>query len=89
MVGSDVLQSYVGRLKGKDAFLHDLVVQDAVIRNFEVIGESTKRLPVEYREATPEIPWKGLTSLRDVLIHQYNDKSIAAGIDQRERDFRT
>lgn len=62
--------------KGKDAFFHDLVVQDAVIRNFEVIGEAAIRIPAEYREATPMIPWKGLTSLRDVLIHQYEGVSV-------------
>ena len=42
--------------EGKDVFLRDLVIQDAVIRNFEVIGEAAKRIPVEYREATPTIP---------------------------------
>ena len=62
--------------EGKDVFLRDLVIQDAVIRNFEVIGEAAKRIPVEYREATPTIPWKGLTSLRDVLIHQYEGVSL-------------
>ncbi len=42
--------------EGKDVFLRDLVIQDAVIRNFEVIGEAAKRISVEYREATPTIP---------------------------------
>jgi uncharacterized protein with HEPN domain len=60
---------------GREAFLDDPLIQDAVIRNFEVIGEAAKRVPVEYRDSHPIIPWRGLTSLRDVLIHQYEGVS--------------
>ncbi len=47
------------------------MIQDAVIRNFEVIGEAIKRLPDEYRIAHPEIPWRTMAGFRDVLIHGY------------------
>lgn len=56
---------------GKDRFLGDVMVQDAVLRNLEVIGEAAKRLDDAYRAAHPEIPWRALAGLRDVLIHQY------------------
>jgi len=56
---------------GEEAFIRDPLIQDAVIRNLEVIGEAAKRVPDEFRRAHPSIPWKGLTGLRDVLIHQY------------------
>jgi len=56
---------------GEDRFLGDALVQDAVLRNFEVIGEAAKRLDDAYRSAHPEIPWRALAGLRDVLIHQY------------------
>lgn len=56
---------------GKGRFLRDRMVQDAVMRNFEVIGEAAKRLDDGYRTAHPEIPWRALAGLRDVLIHQY------------------
>ncbi|MFQ5881690.1 MAG: DUF86 domain-containing protein [Candidatus Methylomirabilales bacterium] len=56
---------------GKEAFLADRLTQDAVIRNFEIIGEAAKRVPDAYRQAHPEIPWRGLAAFRDVLIHQY------------------
>ncbi len=56
---------------GRDHFLHDAMVQDAVLRNFEVIGEAAKRLDDSYRQSHPEIPWRALAGLRDVLIHQY------------------
>ncbi len=47
------------------------MVQDAVLRNFEVIGEAAKRLDDAYRAAHPEIPWRALAGLWDVLTHQY------------------
>jgi uncharacterized protein with HEPN domain len=57
--------------EGKSRFLQDVMVQDAVLRNFEVIGEAAKRLDDAYRTAHPQIPWRALAGLRDVLIHQY------------------
>ncbi|MBF6605164.1 MAG: DUF86 domain-containing protein [Chloroflexi bacterium] len=56
---------------GKGRFMRDGMVQDAVMRNFEIIGEAAKRLDDSYRTAHPEIPWRALAGLRDVLIHQY------------------
>lgn len=56
---------------GREAFLSDRLIQDAVIRNFEIIGEAAKRVPEDYRLAHPEIPWRRLAGFRDVLIHQY------------------
>ncbi|MEJ5237563.1 MAG: HepT-like ribonuclease domain-containing protein [Limisphaera sp.] len=56
---------------GKGRFLADELVQDAVLRNFEVIGEAAKRLDDVHGSLHPEIPWRALAGLRDVLIHQY------------------
>jgi uncharacterized protein with HEPN domain len=56
---------------GKERFLEDELVQDAVLRNFEVIGEAAKRLDEVYRASHPDIPWRAIAGLRDVLIHQY------------------
>lgn len=57
---------------GRERFLSDRLIQDAVIRNFEIIGEAAKRLPEAYRSAHPSIPWRSLAGFRDVLIHQYD-----------------
>jgi uncharacterized protein with HEPN domain len=61
---------------GKEAFFADERTQDAVIRNFEVIGEAAKRIPDEYRKDHLSIPWRELAGFRDVLIHQYEGVSI-------------
>lgn len=44
---------------------------DAIVRNFEVIGEATKRIPESIRRKYPEIPWKLMAGMRDKLIHEY------------------
>ncbi len=56
---------------GETAFQRDDMTQDAVIRNFEVIGEAAKRVPGEYRTRHPDIPWQLMAGFRDVLIHGY------------------
>ncbi len=61
---------------GKQVFMNDIRTQDAVIRNFEVIGEAIKRIPEQYRSQHPTIPWRELAGFRDVLIHQYEGVSI-------------
>jgi len=61
---------------GKESFFSSPVVQDAVIRNLEVMGEAAKRIPDEYKDSLPAVPWRGLAGLRDVLIHQYEGVSL-------------
>ncbi len=58
-------------MDGRDYFMSDRKTRDAVIRQFEIIGEAVKSLPDEFRSKYPDIPWKSIAGLRDVLIHQY------------------
>ncbi|MDD3580509.1 MAG: DUF86 domain-containing protein [Desulfobacca sp.] len=74
--------------EGRDSFFADVRTQDAVIRNFEVIGEAIKRIPDEYRTAQPSVPWRALAGLRDVLIHQYEGISIQEIWQMVERDLK-
>ncbi len=67
--GAERIARYIG--DGEAAFQRDEKTQDAVIRNFEVIGEATKRVPDDYRALHPEIPWRLMAGFRDVLIHGY------------------
>jgi uncharacterized protein with HEPN domain len=56
---------------GEKEFHNDTMLQDAVIRNFEIIGEAAKRVPEAYRRAYSQIPWRLMAGFRDVLIHAY------------------
>ena len=56
---------------GKDEFLTQTIVQDAVLRNLEIMGEATKRLSPALRANHPEVPWNEMAALRDVLAHGY------------------
>lgn len=61
---------YTNGMSDLDFYSNRLVV-DAVIRNFEIIGEATKRVSLELRQANSEIPWVKMAGLRDKLIHDY------------------
>lgn len=55
----------------KDRFFEDELLQEAVIRRLEVIGEAAKNVSPELKERHPEVPWKEMSGMRDVLIHEY------------------
>jgi uncharacterized protein with HEPN domain len=54
-----------------EAFCDDSKTADAVIRNLEVIGEAVKQIPEPVREKRPEMAWRRIAGLRDILIHAY------------------
>ncbi len=56
---------------GREAFLADKMIQDAVVRNLEIIGEAVKNISTELRESHPGVPWKRIAGMRDKMIHEY------------------
>ncbi len=52
-------------------FAADAKTRDAVIRQFEILGEAVKALPVECTEREPGVPWRQIAGFRDVLAHAY------------------
>ena len=73
---SDILESidkislYVNGISEPD-FEDNSEKQDAVIRRIEIIGEAVKNISMETRSSYPQIPWRELAGMRDILIHQY------------------
>jgi uncharacterized protein with HEPN domain len=73
-----------------DQFLKDTKTQDAVVRNFEIIGEAVKLLPEELKKRSISIPWDKIAGIRDRLIHQYfgvNYEIIWTIIEEELTDF--
>jgi len=81
----DRIQDYV--LSGRESFFQTSLIQDGVIRQLEVIGEAVKRLSVDLRDANPQVPWKRIAGLRDVLIHRYMEVDLDAVWEFTQRDL--
>ena len=54
-----------------EAFVNDRKTVDAVIRNFEIIGEAAKQVPLSIRREYSKVPWRDMAGMRDKLIHGY------------------
>lgn len=55
----------------RNDFMADDTLRRAFVRSLEIVGEATKRLPARWREAHPEVDWRGMAGMRDRLIHGY------------------
>ena len=54
-----------------DDFISDDKTIDAVVRNFEIIGEAANRVPEDFKSDHPEVEWRRMTGLRNRIIHEY------------------
>jgi uncharacterized protein with HEPN domain len=59
-----------------ERFLVDPMRSSAVIRQFEIMGEATKQLSLPLRQANPDIRWRTIAGMRDVLIHGYREVDL-------------
>ena len=62
--------NFAGDLSRREVFA-DPMRLDAILHNFQVIGEAVKRLPDAIRQRYPEIPWKQIAGMRDFIAHAY------------------
>lgn len=63
------IEEYTGGDRQK--FIRNTLVQDAVLRNLETMGESVKQFPEEWKATEPEIEWVKIGNFRNVLAHEY------------------
>lgn len=70
-----------------EQFETDFRTNFAVVRAIEIIGEATKRLPTAFRDQHPDIPWKDMAGMRDVVIHGYDNVNLQIVWDVVKRDI--
>ncbi|WP_456418414.1 HepT-like ribonuclease domain-containing protein [Methanocaldococcus infernus] len=54
-----------------DEFIKNDLLQDAIVRNLEIIGEASKYIPEDIKNKYPQIPWKRIVGFRNIVIHKY------------------
>ena len=71
VTAADLITSFINDID-RDTFDESLLIQSAVVRQIEIIGEATKRLSDDVRRQYVDIPWKQMAGMRDILIHAYD-----------------
>ncbi|MEQ9235917.1 HepT-like ribonuclease domain-containing protein [Coleofasciculus sp. E2-BRE-01] len=56
-----------------EAYLESILLQSAVERQLEILGEAARRMSDDFRQAHPEIPWSDIIGQRNVIAHQYEE----------------
>lgn len=64
------IEEYTKNLS-EDGFYSNRQVQDAIVRRLEIIGEAVKNIDEDFREKHPQIPWKKIAGMRDIIAHEY------------------
>jgi uncharacterized protein with HEPN domain len=70
-----------------EQLLTDSIKLRAFERIMELVGESIKRVPQDFRDAHPEIPWRKIAGMRDVISHAYEDLAYEVLWDAVEMNF--
>jgi len=66
----ELIESY-SRGKTEVDLMASIGLQDQIIRRIEIIGEAVKNLPDDLRMDHPEVPWRDMAGMRDIVVHQY------------------
>jgi len=61
----------VANITTKEEFLDDWLKQDAVLKNFIVIGEAISQIDEEIKQKFPDVDWRGAKSMRNFIVHEY------------------
>ena len=73
--------------EGKDFFFADTKTQDAVMRNLQILAESSQRLSDSLKEKHPEVDWRNISGFRNVVVHEYLSIDVKRIWDIVEQDL--
>jgi uncharacterized protein with HEPN domain len=75
----DAIQRVERHLAGvsREEFFEGELVQDAVVRQLEIIGEAARNLPEDFRKQHPDVPWGQIVGMRNRLVHAYFQVGLA------------
>ncbi len=77
LLAVEKVNEYVNR-GGRKLFDEDTAIQDALIKQIEIIGEATRKISEEFKEGYIEVPWKKMVGMRDKLVHDYMGVDLEA-----------
>lgn len=80
------VSAYVEGMSRAD-FVADARTQDAVLRNLEVLGEASKRVPYSIQHRHPDIPWSRIGDMRNILVHEYHSVDPEIILDAARNDL--
>lgn len=83
----DAIRAHLERSGATETQADDLLLHDALLFQFVVIGEAVKNLSPETRESEPQIPWSDIAGLRDLIAHEYFRIEIGRIIEIVDRDL--
>jgi uncharacterized protein with HEPN domain len=71
----DAARAITGFIQGRrwDDLVSDRMLRGAVERNLEIIGEAARNVSLDARAALPEVPWKSIVGLRNIIAHDYGE----------------
>ena len=70
------IEEYTKNISEED-FKKDKLIQDAVIRRLEIIGEASRNIPRSLKEKNEHVPWFQMSQFRDFIVHSYFEASLA------------
>lgn len=82
-----ILQILKYTSQGSDSFYQDELVQTWVIHHLEIVGEAVRTIPQDFRNLHPEIPWKQMNAMRNILVHLYFEINLDRVWAVVERDL--
>lgn len=82
----DKTKQFVSNITEND-FIYDIIIQEATIRQIEVVGEAAKRISEHIKQKFPDFPWKEAMGMRDRITHQYDGIDLGMVWDTATIDF--